>query len=297
MRRSGILLASIWLIGGPVAAQPANPPDRDTIDFVKALRNSDGGYAPAPDRPGTPVRSSLRATTTAIRALKYLAGGEPTDTAATAQFVEKCFDKSTGGFCDFPGEAPIVGTTAVGAMAVIDLKMPPEPFRDGVVKYLNEQTKTVEDMRIAAAAFEALHVRPPKADDWLKQIAATRNAAGTFGTDGGVARATGGTAVLILRLGGALDNRDAVLQALRQGQRPDGGFGSADREGSDLESTYRVMRAFVMLKSKPADPTKLRTFVAKCRSESGGYGAMPGQAPTAAGTYYAAIVGHWLDQP
>jgi hypothetical protein len=141
-----------------------------------------------------------------------------------------------------------------------------------------------------------LKVRPPKADDWLKQIAATRNANGTFGIDQGIARATGGTAVMILRFGGTVENRDRVVQALRSGQRPDGGFGSADRDGSDLESTYRVMRAFVMLKARPADPAKLRSFVTRCRSAAGGHGAMPGQPPTAAGTYYAAIVSHWLDQ-
>src|SRR5207248_3221680 len=78
MRTCGVVIVSICLAGGPVAAQPAKPQDRDTINFVQALRNPDGGYAPAPDRPGTPVRSSLRATTAAIRAMKYL-GGELKD--------------------------------------------------------------------------------------------------------------------------------------------------------------------------------------------------------------------------
>jgi hypothetical protein len=99
---------------------------------------------------------------------------------------------------------------------------------------------------------------------------------------------------LILRLGGTIENREAILRALRTGQRTDGGFGSSDRDDSDLESTYRVMRAFVMLKERPADPEKLRAFVAKCRTAAGGYGPMPGQPPTAGATYYAAIVGHWL---
>jgi hypothetical protein len=293
MRTCSALLLSIWLVGGPAAAQPANPQDRDTVGFVQALRNPDGGYAPAPDRPGTPVRSSLRATTAAIRSLKYL-GGELKDATGTKEFIERCFDKTTGGFGDYPGEPPSVGTTAVAAMAIVDLKVPVEPFRESVVKYLDERTKTIEDMRIAAAAFEALHIRPPKADDWLKQIAADRNPEGTFGTGHGVARATGGAAVLILRLGGTIDRREAVLTALRAGQRTDGGFGSSDRDGSDLESTYRVMRAFVMLKERPADPEKLRTFAAKCRAATGGYGPMPGQSPTAGATYYASIVSHWL---
>jgi len=56
-----------------------------------------------------------------------------------------------------------------------------------------------------------------------------------------------------------------------------------------------VMRAFAMLKEKPVNPAKVRAFIASCRSAPGGYGVMPGQLPTAAGTYYAAIVLHWLD--
>jgi hypothetical protein len=295
-RTGGVFIVSVWLIAAPLSAQPAKPPDRETIDFIKGLRNSDGGYAPAPDRPGTPVRSSLRATTAAIRALKYLIGGEPPDSVATARFVEKCFDKATGGFGDYPGEGASVNATAVGAMTLVDMKMPTESYRDSIVRYLDANTKSVEDMRITAAAFEALQVRPSKADDWLKQIAATRNADGTFGMDRGIARATGGTAVMILRLGGTIENREAVLKAMRSGQRPDGGFGSTDRDGSDLESTYRVMRAFVMLKAQPADPAKLRSYVTRCRSAAGGYGTMPGQPPTAAGSYYAITVSHWLDQ-
>jgi prenyltransferase beta subunit len=292
MRTCSALLVSIWLIG-PVAAQPAKTQDQETISFVQALRNPDGGYAPAPDRPGTPVRSSLRATTAAIRAMKYL-GGEVKDATGTASFVERCYDKATGGFGDYPGEPPSVGTTAVAVMAIAELKAPLEPFRDGAVKYLDERPKTIEDLRIAAAAFEARQARPPKADAWLKQAAANRNPDGTFGTGQGIARATGGTAVLILRLGGTIENREAVLKALRTGQRPDGGFGSSDRDGSDLESTYRVMRAFVMLKERPAQSEKLEAFVAKCRAAAGGYGPMPGQPPTAGATYYAAIVSHWL---
>jgi prenyltransferase beta subunit len=295
MRSSGVFIASVWLLASPLAAQPAKPQDQDTINFISALRNPDGGYAPAPALPGKQVRSSLRATAAAIRALKYL-GGELMAPAATAKFVESCYDKASGGFGDFPGEAPNVGTTAVGIMTIVELNLPPEPFRNAVVRYLDEHTKTDEEMRIAAAAFEALQLRPPRADAWLRQIAATRNADGTFGTGRGLARATGGTAVMILRLGGKIENRDAVVQAMRAGQRPDGGFGSADRDGSDLESTYRVVRAFAMLKEKPAEAAQLQTFVAKCRAKAGGYGVMPGQPPTAAATYYAAIVSHWLDQ-
>ena len=98
----------------------------------------------------------------------------------------------------------------------------------------------------------------------------TRNADGTYGGGDGAARATGGTVALILRLGGKIDNRAAVLRVMKAGQRNDGGWGPADKPGSDLPSTYRVMRSFVMLKEQPADPVRLRTFVASCRNQDGG---------------------------
>jgi hypothetical protein len=292
--RTGVVAVAVWLVGGlPLVAQtPA--PDQASIKFLNGLRGEDGGYAPAPARPGTPLRSSLRATTSALRAIKYL-GGQPEDTAATAKFTERCYDKSVGGFADYWGEAPTVTTTAVGALAAVELKLPPELYREGVTRYLSERAKDLEEIRIAAATFESFGTRAPKAEEWLRQIAAAANPDGTFGRGPGLARATGGAAAMILRLGGTVEHRDEVLKSMRDGQWADGGFGRAGIEGSDLESTYRVMRGFVMLKERPADVPKLRAFIARCRSAGGGYGVMPGQPPTAAGTYYAAILLHWLD--
>jgi hypothetical protein len=285
-----IVAVVCWI--SPVAAQSTTP-DTASIDFLRARRNADGGYAATA---GAPDRSSLRATGSALRALKYL-GGKPENIAETARFVEKCFDKSTGGFGDAPGEPATAISTALGTMAAVELKLAPERYRNAAVKFLGERSKNLEEIRLTAAAFEALQLRPAQADDWLRQITASRNADGTFGSGTGVARATGGTATMILRLGGTLDHRDAVLKAMRAGQRSDGGFGSADRPTSDLETSYRVMRAFVMLKERPADPAKLRGFIAKCRSVTGGYGEQAGQPPTVGGTYFAAIILHWLDQP
>ena len=180
MRPTGMFGVSLWLIAAPLAAQPANPTDRDTIRFVNALRDSDGGYAPAPARPGTPLRSSLRATAAAVRAMKYL-GGELTDPAETRGLSNGATTNRQVDFGDFPGEPPTVTATSVGIMTMVDLKEPTAPIRVAVIKYLVEHTKSEEDMRIAAAAFEAMQVRPSEADAWLKQIAAGRNADGTFG--------------------------------------------------------------------------------------------------------------------
>src|SRR5262249_24090086 len=126
------------------------------------------------------------------------------------------------------------------------------------------------------------------------QVAALRNPDGTYGKGDGVARDTGSAAVVVLRLGGAVSQRDQVVQALKKGQRGDGGFGKEKAPGSDLETTYRVMRAFFMLKERPDDVPGLRAFLAKCRNADGGYGVAPGQPSGVSGTYYAGIIQYWL---
>jgi prenyltransferase beta subunit len=290
MRNGLIAVALIWLANGqPLLAQLAHQ-NQATVAYLHSLERPDGGYAPQAGMP----RSSLGATTSAIRALKYF-GDRPRHTEATVKFVASCYDEATGGFRDAPGAKPNVSSTAVGIMAAVDLHMALDRYRAGVVKYLGDHAKNLEEIRIAAASFESLQIKAPKADEWRRQIAQERNADGTFGRGAGAARATGGTTAMILRLGGTPEDRAAVLRVMRAGQRPDGGFGSADQSGSDLSSTYRIMRAFMMLHERPPDPEKLRAFIAKCRYADGGYGVEPGQPSTASGTYYAGIVLHWLD--
>ena len=92
------------------------------------------------------------------------------------------------------------------------------------------------------------------------------------------------------------ERREAVIAVLQAGQRPDGGFGKAGEKGSDGETTYRVMRAFHLLKENPKDVAKLKGFFAKCHNADGGYGVAPGQPSTVSGTYYAAAVSRWLQE-
>jgi prenyltransferase beta subunit len=286
-----------------------------TIAYLQKLQTEDGGFRfdtrPNPKGKGSPkgraVQSTLPATTSAYRALKYF-GGAPRDREACTAFVVKCFDKEGGGFGTEPGGKVAWLATAVGIMAVVDMKMPTEPYAEAVTKYLDEHSKSFEEIRLAAASFEALGTQPPHADAWLEQIAKLRNSDGTYGKDGNVARDTGGAVCAVLRLGGKVEQPENVLKALNAGQRKDGGFGQPGTigqrgvldpsgvAGSDLATTYRVVRAFHMLKAKPQGADRLREFIARCRNEDGGYGVAPGEPSNVSGCYYAGIILHWLDE-
>ncbi len=281
-----------------------------TIAYLQKLQTEDGGFRfdarPNPKAEGSAkggaTQSSLPATTSAFRALKYF-GGAPRDREACAAYVAKCFDKESGGFATQPGGKAAWLATAVGIMAVVDMKMPTEPYAAEVTKYLDERSRSFEEIRLAAASFEALGTRPPHADAWLEQIAKLRNADGTYGKDGSVARDTGGAVCAVLRLGGKVEHPENVLKALNAGQLKDGGFGqpgllgeAGPLKGSDLATTYRVARAFHMLKAKPQDADRLRAFIARCRNDDGGYGVAPGEPSNVSGCYYAGIILHWLDE-
>ncbi len=164
------------------------------------------------------------------------------------------------------------------------------------MKYLGEHAKTFEEVRLAAAGLEAIGKPSPKADDWLKQIAAMQNPDGSFGQGKGAARDTGSAVAAILRLEGKIDHPERVITVMKEGQRHDGAFGKEDVETSDLETSYRITRSLHMLKEKPGDPDRVRAFIAKCRNADGGYGTAPGQLSSAGGTYFAAIILHWLDE-
>jgi prenyltransferase beta subunit len=296
MRDIGFPFLCLFL--GLTSAHAQNPRQINaTVAYLRSLQTEGGGFTATAQRPTDkqPNSPSLRATSAALRSLKYF-GGAPRDAEASKRFVAQCFDKTSGGFADTPGGKPDVATTAVGLMALAELKMPLEAYRDAAVKYLDDHAKSFEDIRIAAAGLEAVQARSPRAEAWLKQVADLRNPEGTYGKDNDLARDTGSAVVVVLRLGGEVQNRDAVLQALKRGQRSDGGFGKAGVKASDLETTYRVMRAFMMLKARPDNVQSLHAFIAKCRNEDGGYGISPGQPSTAGSTYFAAIIRHWLTE-
>ena len=232
-------------------------PDKAAIAYLSKLQQKDGGFLPEAGKD----KSSLRATSAAVRALRYF-GGDVPDAAAAASFIKSCHDKASGGFADFPGGKPDVATTAVGLMAVVGLKLPVEDYQAGAFKYLAENVKTFEDIRIAVAGLEAVGRKTPLKQAWLDDVLKLRNPDGTFGTGDGAARATGGATAAVLRMSGKVPDTAAVLKTLNAGQRKSGGFGKADAD-ADLETSYRIVRAFHMLDAKPAGADKLRAFIAR----------------------------------
>jgi prenyltransferase beta subunit len=296
MKRLALVALCLAVCVPSLRAQSAEE-KKATVAYLRGLQAADGGFLPAAPKAASNrlTKSSLRSTSSALRALKYF-GGAPNDLKAAAGFASQCRDKASGGFADFPEGKPDVPTTAVGIMAVVEVKLPTEPFADGVLKYLGENVKGFEDVRIAAAGLEALGKKGPEADAWLKDVVKLRHDDGTFGKDDGAARDTGGAVVAVLRLGGEVPHKENVVKTIKGGQRDDGGWGKAGAKESDLETSYRVMRCFHMLKERPADVDKLKAYIAKCRNKDGGYGTAPGQESGASGTYFAGTILHWLGE-
>lgn len=277
----------------PAAAQSADK--KATSAFILGLQTDSGGFLPQTPQPNIRLAPNLRATSAAVRALHYL-GGELPNKDACRRFVASCFDSASGGFANLPGGTPDVFTTAVGLMALSYLDLPLERYA-AAADYLSKHSKDFEDIRIAVAGFETLKKLPANAQAWLDQIEKLRNADGTYGTGATAVRSTGGAVVAVLRLGGKVEQRDNVLKMLREEQRPNGGYGKEQSDfAADMETTYRVTRAFVMLKARPDDVEGVRSFVLKCRNEDGGYAVVPGEPSTMPATYYAAIIRHWLKE-
>ena len=274
---------------------------KETLKWVLDLQDPNGGFYPVPKEPGSDAvpQPSLRATSSAVRAIKYL-GGELPHKQKHAAFVLNCFDAKSGGFAE-PGGKPDVAITSVGVMAAMELGIPKDNFAKAM-DYLKENARTFEEVRIGAAAVEAWGVKecPFKLDGWekiankfLEQTSAHEKTSLDFFQHG--ARDRGSWSAFMLRLGLSDKSIPAVGAALIRGQWKDGGWGKRGEMSSDIESTYRVMRALMLLKEKPNDPTALRKFIDSHRNTDGGYATKPGEKSSVSGVYYAAILTKWLD--
>jgi prenyltransferase beta subunit len=290
--RIPLALAALLLVPSAAAAQSKAraAEETDTLVYLVKLHDPEsGGFrADAAAKPG------LRATSAAVRAMKYL--GHPVAAATkdkAADFVMKCYDPKTGAFADAPGGKPDVPTTCIGVMAAVELDVPKEKFRKAM-DYVREHAKTFEEVRLGAAAVEAWGVKdcPFDLKPWLK--AADDYAAEHKESE---IRETGSWVALKLRLGAKATGRTGdPVGALAAAQLSDGGFGRTGATASDMETTYRVMRALYLARERPKRSDALRDFIAKCRNKDGGSGTKPGDASSAGGVYYAAIVTKWLDE-
>lgn len=273
-----------------------------TAKWVLALEDPNGGFYLAPQDPNIDAvpRPGLRATSGALRTLKYL-GAEIPNKDKHAAFVLKCYDPATGGFAE-PGGKPDVTITSVGVMAAAELGIPKEKYKKAM-DYLKENAKTFEDVRIAAAAVEAWGVKdcPFDRGAWLLIAANYGQSAfkGALGPTAERAREAGSLLAFSLRLSPdtKLEPKQVEMMSspLLDGQRADGGWGKSDEKASDIETTYRVMRALMLLKQPPKDVKMLREFIESHRNKDGGYATKPGDKSSMSGVYYATIITKWLD--
>ena len=176
-------------------------------------------------------------------------------------------------------------------MASIEQKNLTDEMATKAAAFLSERAEGFEEIRIAVAGFEGLRKTSPKFAEWTEVVLADRNPDGTFGKGPARGKATGERVAALLRMGADIEHRDTVVAAMKEGQRPDGGW-SKDDGPSDLGTSYRVMRAFYMLKEAP-DLAAIRKFIASCRKSDGGYSATPDGAADPSGCYYATIILGW----
>ena len=124
MKRFLPILCCTILCVTPIRGQTPEE-KQQTVAILQTLQADDGGFRSSftSDPRSAQAKSSLRATTSALRALKYF-GGTPKEKKTCTEFVHSCFDKAMGAFADHPGGKPDAITTAIGLMAVVELKMP-----------------------------------------------------------------------------------------------------------------------------------------------------------------------------
>jgi prenyltransferase beta subunit len=292
----------------PVRAQTPTPEQKQaTVTWLRSMQKAGSGFAGDEGKDAT-----VATTTAAVQALRHFGGTVP-DPAGCAKFLAARRDPF-GGYrilsTSTSRENRMV-VTAQGVIAMSELKKDPDA-NSADLAFLADYAGTNEEIRMAAAAFEAVYggtVKFPVFDKWLAQIQKSQNDDGTFGAGDSKANDTATGAVTVLRLGGQLANKDAIIQVLKDAQRPDGGFSEPGAEGSDLATTYRIMRALAMLKAKP-DEAACRKFVASCRNDNGSYKLRLTAPPAQQGrgqmrpqpnidavmsTYFAGAINHWLD--
>lgn len=286
-------LLALLLLPAFAFAQTADE-KKATVKFIDSLRDPEtGAWAVSPPKEGEKLKPSLRAVNGAVNALKFF-GGELTDKEKVTKFVLSCFDEKTGAFAE-PGDKPTVAMTSVGVLAATALGIEKAKYKKAM-DYLKTNAKTFEDYRIGAAAIEAYGVKESGLDmkEFFIDVAEAALMSNT--RESYSLRGLASSAALEMRLGRMPDaeGKRVLLAALWKGQMTEGGWGKPDSKASDAETTYRVMRALMLLKEKPKDPEAVAKFVASCRRPDGGYGVDKDAPSSMSGVYYAAKISEWL---
>ncbi len=259
-----------------------------TVAFIEGLRDKEtGAYKVTAD--GKP---SLRACNGAVKSLKAL-GEKVTQIEKIQKFILSCYDAKTGAFAE-PGGKPDVTITSVGIIAACEVGISQKDFPKSM-DYVLENAKAFEEVRIGAAAVEAWGAKGLKLDG-IKEAFVLDYHPETF-TDlrDGASRESAAVLVTSLRFGLDVSKFEPDALRLKPGQCDDGGWRKKGEKTSDIESTYRVMRAFKMLDATPKDVPQLRKFISSHRNKDGGSATKPGEPSTMSGTYYAVIISKWLD--
>src|SRR5437660_6403102 len=102
MRRLGFPIIALMFVPALSAQTPEQK--KATVKYLQDLQCPDGGFHPQAVDPRLDQvpKGSLRATTSALRALKYF-GGAPKDKDAARLFVNASYDAPAGAFADAPG--------------------------------------------------------------------------------------------------------------------------------------------------------------------------------------------------
>ena len=208
---AGFCLAAVATIGTSGRAQSLAD-FAQTAAYAAAHQNEDGGFAAEAGQPST-----LGTTNTGLRVLDY-AGGSVPDIAGCIRFVKSCKVKDSG-FAQTPRGKPDVVTTAIGLLAASELKIADRSMIDDALAYFSTNAKTFEEVRMSIAGLEGVGERSPDFPRWAEQLEGMRQPDGSFGEGAGKAFASGGAGASFLRMGMALDKREAVIAAIKAGQR------------------------------------------------------------------------------
>jgi hypothetical protein len=287
---------TVLLFPAVLFAQTADE-KKATLKFIDSLRDPDtGAWAVSPPKEGEKLKPSLRAVNGAVNALRCF-GGELTEKEKVQKFVMGCYDEKTGAFAE-PGDKPTVAMTSVGVLAATAVGIDKAKYKKAM-GYIEENAMGFEDYRIGAAAIEAFGVKESGIDAgvWVRLAywASFKLPPSSGYFPSRDYRATVSFAALCLRLDQKLakQEREEAVRVIWDKQQKDGGWQYSIRT-SDAETTYRVMRALMLLKEKPKDPEAVAKFVASCRRKDGGYGVDADAPSSMSGVYYAAKVSEWL---